>query len=301
MSLSREEYEALSPQEKQQFAAKATPKELAYVMANTSVTIQNHTPINFENQKIPFFKFSKIKLLKQEMERLMADGYFTEDDNNKLEQFAAYLGLDVKDIDKLRAEHFKKILEPIKERCSQTFHFTDEDQSIVNDLSKRYNATVTLEPTMQMCREIYLLEVKNVFAFKPMSSPGVILDSSELLYLTRPTQWHQLRSNSKGYGSASISMPTGLRGVRFRVGESVPIRSEEITLLATGNLFVTSKRLLFSGDRRSTNITYTRIIGTSIYSDSVEVKKSTGKSDYFSMNPLEARYLSAIITYLKAS
>jgi hypothetical protein len=66
------------------------------------------------------------------------------------------------------------------------------------------------------------------------------------------------------------------------------MRSEEITPLATGTLWVTSHRLFFQGDTRNT-----------IYSDSLRIEKATGKPDYFSMDAAQAKYITAFIGVFK--
>ena len=88
-------------------------------------------------------------------------------------------------------------------------------------------------------------------------------------------------------------------GVRFRFGQYSPVRSEEITPLASGTLWVTSKRLIFHGDSRNTKIEHKKIIDAHIYADSLKVEKATGKPDYFSMNAGQARYVTALIGVFK--
>jgi hypothetical protein len=74
-----------------------------------------------------------------------------------------------------------------------------------------------------------------------------------------------------------VSVPSGIRGVRFRFGSYTPIKSEEMTPLSSGLLYVTSKRLLFNGDRRNTTINLTKIVDGHVYADSLRIEKSTGK------------------------
>jgi hypothetical protein len=113
------------------------------------------------------------------------------------------------------------------------------------------------------------------------------------------TTWHHTRVKTHGYAGSSVSIPTGIRGVRFRFGGYTPVRSEEMTPLASGELYVTSKRLLFNGDRRNTSMTLGKIVDCSVYTDAVRIEKSTGKPDLFSMGLGQARYITALIGALK--
>ena len=96
-----------------------------------------------------------------------------------------------------------------------------------------------------------------------------------------------------------MSIPTGIKGIKFRLGQLTPIRSEELTVLASGILYITSKRLVFNGDRRNAAVTFRRVLGTSVFRDAIEIEKSTGRSDYFFMDAIRARYVSAMVGCLK--
>jgi hypothetical protein len=87
--------------------------------------------------------------------------------------------------------------------------------------------------------------------------------------------------------------------VRFRFGSYTPIQTEQLTCLSAGTLLVTSARLLFQGDSRNISITMGRIVDCEIFSDALRIEKSSGKPDFFTMNPLCARHIVALIGALK--
>ena len=72
-----------------------------------------------------------------------------------------------------------------------------------------------------------------------------------------------------------------------------------MTPLAGGTLFVTSKRLLFSGDSRNTTIGLKKIVDGHVFSDCVKIEKSTGRPDLFSMNAAQARLVLSLVGVLK--
>jgi hypothetical protein len=96
-----------------------------------------------------------------------------------------------------------------------------------------------------------------------------------------------------------VSIPSGIKGVRFRFGGYTPIKSEEMTPLSTGLLHVTSKRLLFNGERRNTTINLTKIVDGHVYADALRIEKSTGKPDLFTMPPVQGRYILGLIGKLR--
>ncbi len=262
--------------------------------------VQPPSPVETPVETVPFFKFSRRKLLKGELHRLTADGDYSEEDHNALIKSALRLGLKENEIDKLRMKGIEDAFKPLKERIYETGHVTDADMVYLGDLSRKYRITIEHEPAVRMCREIYLMEVKGENSLVPCRHGELMLDRGEVLYFSTPSGWGQLRSKTSGYTGISVSIPTGIRGVKFRLGKLTPIRTEELTLLAQGVLHVTSKRLLFNGDRRNTTITFGRIVGTSLFRDAVEVEKSTGRSDCFFMTAFHVRYVSAVVQFLKS-
>lgn len=178
-----------------------------------------------------------------------------------------------------------------------SFVMTDEDVAEIEQLRKRFNVRLTWKGTADLFRTIYLIESKNQLP-TPVSV-DLMLGPNEVCYYSTATTWHQSRVHSRGYSGASISVPSGIRGVRFRFGGYTPNRVEEMTPLSRGVLYVTSKRLLFDGDARNITINIQKIVNGHMYSDCVKIEKSTGKPDLFSMNAAEARCVLSLIGALK--
>jgi hypothetical protein len=53
--------------------------------------------------------------------------------------------------------------------------------------------------------------------------------------------------------------------------------------------------LLFNGNSRNTTVTLKKIVDGHKFADAINAEKSTGKSDYFTMKRLQARYILALI------
>jgi hypothetical protein len=249
--------------------------------------------------KLPFLKSGRLKLLEQRLAELLviSSGVMTKDAKNELSKNAIALGLDAETGSKLLEEHFMRDFSSIKQRMEKSFLMTDEDVSEIEKLKTKYDIRLTLEGTADLFRQIYLLESTGQLP-SPLQT-DLMLDGNESAFYSIPTVWHQARVQSHGYSGSSVSVPTGIKGVRFNFGGYTPIKSEEITALSSGTLYVTSKRLLFNGDSRNTTITLKKLIDGHIYSDCLKVEKSSGKPDYFTMQPPEARYILALVGVLK--
>ena len=247
--------------------------------------------------KLPFLKSHRKKILEGKVSELVSLGPIDESIEAKLQDFAVALGLKKENATAVLTGRFKTEFEPIKRRMESSFVLTDSDLEEIETLKKKYNVNLTLSGNAPLFRAIYLLESKH--ELPPPVQVDLFLDTNETCYYTIPTTWQQSRVQTRGYSGTSVSLPTGVRGVRFRFGGYTPVRSEQMTPLAAGTLFVTSKRLLFDGDSRNTTISLTKIVDGHVYSDCVRIEKSSGKPDLFSMNAGQARFVLSLVGVLK--
>jgi hypothetical protein len=249
-------------------------------------------------EKLPFFKSGRKQIVRDKLQELVADGHLSDSDESVLAETAVLLGLSQDDVETIEKDAFFKEFDVIKRRMERTWYFSDDDIVAIDALKRKYGVkNLTLQGTADLFRAIYLLEVKGQMQ-QPVQT-DLLLNANELAYYFIATTWSQIRVRNRGYSGASVSVPTGIKGVRFRFGGYTPIKCEEITPLADGMLYVTSQRLLFSGGSRSTMISLKKVIDGHIFTDALKVEKSAGKADYFSMNAGEARYILALIGALK--
>ncbi len=248
--------------------------------------------------KLPFLKSHRKKILEGKVSELVSLGPIDESIEAKLQDFAVALGLEKADATGILTGRFTTEFQPIKRRMESSFVLTDADLEEIEALKKKYNVNLTLSGTASLFRAIYLLESKH--ELPPAVPVDFYLDAGETCYYMTPTTWHQSRVQTRGYSGSSISLPTGVRGVRFRFGGYSPVRgSEQMTPLSAGTLLVTSKRLLFSGELRNTSISLKKIVDGHVCSDCVKIEKSTGKPDLFSMNATQARFVLSLVGVLK--
>jgi hypothetical protein len=247
--------------------------------------------------KLPFLKSHRKEILEAKVSELVSLGPIDQSIEAKLQDFAIALGLEKQDATAVLTGRFTAEFEPIKRRAESSFVLTDSDLEEIEILKKKYNVNLTLKGNASLFRAIYLLEAKHELP-QPIRV-DVFLEPNETCYFEIATTWHQSRVQTHGYSGASISVPTGIRGVRFRFGSYTPVKSERITPLASATLFVTSIRLLFTGGARSTSIALKQVVDGHVYLDSVKIGKSSGKPDFFSMNAAQARFILSLVDVLK--
>ena len=283
----------------------ATPAQIGVTApcphCSAAVTVparqDNDQPVFVLPIKVPFLKSHRKKILEAKVSELVSLGPIDDAIETKLQNFAVSLGLKPADATAVLTERFTTEFQPIKRQMESSFVLTDSNLEEIEALKTKYNVNLTLSGTAPLFRATYLLESKHELPL-PVEV-DVLLDSNETCYYTIPTTWHQSRVQTRGYSGTSVSLPTGIRGVRFRFGGYTPVRTEQMTPLAAGTLFVTSKRLLFSGDSRNTTISLKKIVDGHVFSDCVKMEKNTGKPDLFTMNAAQARFVLSLVDVLK--
>lgn len=246
--------------------------------------------------KVPFFGASRRKLFGEHFEHLAADGILSASDKAHLVQVAAQLNLSESEVNKVQGELFMAKWKPIQERLNASMYLTDEDLREIDALKRQYGVTVENEPSVKLARERWLIDEKG-FLPPPFMRTSAILQSGESAYLEAQTTWHQMRSVRKGYVGGSVGVRLA-KGVRISVGRAIPICSQELTALSSGDLVVTDKRLLFQGAHRSTSILLGRITGIELFREGLMIHKDRGLSDLFSMPVINSAYLESLIRSL---
>jgi len=246
--------------------------------------------------KLPFFRSGRRKLLAARIAELAIKGEFDEADQQELDCMAVELGLTQADIKKLQQEQMDKEFQPIKQRIQSVLMLTNEDEKAIRQLEKKYGSKLSLGSNFETLRSTYIMATTG--RLPPPIQTGLMLNESEIVYHKTHTTWHQTRVNNYSFAGPSISIPI-IKGVRYRIASYDVARTEAMTPLSSGVLYITSKRLLFVGESRNASIIISRIISLQLFTDALKVEKSTGKSDLFSMEAEEAVYITTMIGLIR--
>lgn len=257
----------------------------------------NNSQVTIPKQ-LPFFKSGRKKILKDRLRELTADGELSANDDSVLTKTALAMGLTQAELQEIAKEEFLREFSVLQSRIEKAWQLTDKDLQEIDALKRKHGVkNLTLQGTADLFRQIYLLDVKGQMP-KPVEV-DLLLKQGEKAHYCVSSTWHQTRVQRRGYAGASVSIPSGIKGVRFRFGQYTPVRTEEITPLASGTLYVTTHRLLFQGDNRNTSVDLKKIVDAEIMADCLKIEKATGKPDYYSMSPAEARFVALLIERLR--
>lgn len=220
-------------------------------------------------EKVPFFKAGRKKLLQEKLGELVADGELSAQDKDTLNRMALMMDVKLADMDDIRRGAFISEFKPLQERIQFSGHMRDEDQVELEALQRKFGINLEMNEEFQVYRQTYLLEEKG--ELPPPVYTAFDFGPTERAYFVIRTSWHQERSQN---------------------------RVAQVTPLASGLLYITSKRVFFDGQNRNCSIHFGKILQAGSYRDCLKIEKSTGKDDYFPMAIPGSRFCAALIRAL---
>ncbi len=115
----------------------------------------------------------------------------------------------------------------------------------------------------------------------------ILLPKNELCFFINDTDLYETRKITKriSYGGPTMRVKI-IKGVYFRAGNlGVKAHSEEeLTLIDSGKLYITNKRLLFVGSKQNKPVQLNNIIDYKVYGNGLEVSRDSGKNPFYKMS-----------------
>ena len=246
------------------------------------------------------FKAIKISRFKKEVKSALATGVLSEDKLSYLKGRAIELGLGEDILIAERREDFLKRSESITKRIVANRRFSPQEEQLLNQLARDLQVTTSFDKEYEQYRRLWEFDQTGNVTLKPVDAPINLL-KGEQCFFQADANWKQLNTvrTNLGYSGIGVSVRVS-KGVRLYSGKSAPryTQHDELALISTGHLYLTTNRVIFTGSKKSMSSAYNKIVELKDFQDGLEVVKSSGKPDYFEMTPLNADLASMTIRKL---
>ena len=100
-------------------------------------------------------------------------------------------------------------------------------------------------------------------------------------------EWQESRKTTTSVSYVGINQRLKIaKGLSVNIGNIMrsPNIDESLTIIETGQLYITNKKILLVGKNGSKNIPIEKILNITVYSSAIGIVRSTGKKVVFSMN-----------------
>mgnify|MGYP000848156491 CR=1 FL=1 len=135
----------------------------------------------------------------------------------------------------------------------------------------------------------------------PIYEADIFLQKNENCHYQGSAKLFEIRTKSARvkYRGPTVRLRI-TKSLYYRMGDIKTTRETKdvMTLIDSGNLYVTNKRILFNGDKSNKIIRYSQIINLTPYTDGVGIVRDTGKESTFQLSEEDGETLIATITRL---
>lgn len=224
-----------------------------------------------------------------------------EEETAQFEELQKQLELSNEDATKVITEVAQKIVQDFTTAMISDCRISPDEAATWEKLCKDLGVNASLDDESKQVIEKYkkLWKIEN----EPLEiyQTEIFLQKGEYSHYQAGVSLYEDRKQTTG---VSYSGPTYrlriAKGFYYRVGNlSTSRKTEDVTtLIDTGALYVTNKRLLFNGNKGNKAIRYSQIVDLEPYIDGIKIFKDSGKPLTFQLSTNDGEILTAIITRL---
>ncbi|HEX8577705.1 MAG TPA: hypothetical protein VF677_15570 [Flavobacterium sp.] len=221
-------------------------------------------------------------IYKKSFQEAVADGRLTKDEEDFLNKLENTLKLPKELVEKISSETRMKFIETYVQQIVSDQRLSPAEEQELEAISNSLNVKVQLnDQTKQQLQKLKIYwAIENLDL--PTFQPDITIQKTEVCHLKiSNVNWYELRSvgqrvNCSGY-STSFKVAKGfyLRSGNYK---SQNYRVDKMKLIDTGTIYLTNKRIIFTGTNKNSNIRIDKILNFTPYTDGVEIGKETGKS-----------------------
>jgi hypothetical protein len=236
----------------------------------------------------------------------VADEKLTPEELARLEKLAGTLRLPERARRKAQEVPIQEIVERVLARVIADRRLSPGEEQALRDLQKNLGLPeLRFGPATQAALDKYALlwRIENgELPFIAGAAPAP-LQEGELCHLACRSFWHELRNYTvrperPGTTTASVKVP---RGLTYRVDGAAPKRvaREGLAPVDWGSLYVTSRRLVFIGQKTRETTRFNELLGIEVFADAIVLEKTSGRRPHLFLEG-DVEVIAAVLTEVMA-
>jgi tellurite resistance protein len=228
----------------------------------------------------------------------VADGRFSKEEVDSLYALQDQLGLTQEDVASMRVQAFAKAFAVAKADGS----ITEQEELELQEIQEHLDiADAEIAPTEVELRRFRLLREIVKGHVPVVSVPGLVLQKLESAYWIEPASILEEKVINRQFvgGSRGVSIRI-MKGVSYRVGAyRGHVESQTgIVAVSTGELVITSKRVIFRGDKKGFNTRFDKLLNVEMASNGVTLTDGSSKPRVVQFRtPANADIVGAILSH----
>lgn len=229
------------------------------------------------------FKKASMTIYKRNVKDVIYDGKITDEEKKRLNDLSDYLDIS----DETTKEIFKSaaydLIEYRTEQATDDRRLSDREMNEIDEIQSNLGVSIDftgpLQSKLGFCRRLWQIEHGEL----PEIDAGINLYKGEKCILKTWANWSEYRTVTTRvrYGGLAFRVKI-VKGVYFKAADYAVSRKTEDQLKYVDQVevFVTTRRLILSGEKKSTTIRLNRILDVTPDSSGVIIQKDAGRSPF---------------------
>jgi hypothetical protein len=237
--------------------------------------------------------------LKRHINQAYRDDALSAEEKAALTRLAEHLLVPVATLTRWAQESAQQILQRRADEVVADRRLSPEEEADLHALAARVGAVLTLDDATQAVLDRYRLLWQFENGLLPAMPVPITLQRGERCHYTTAVTWLEPRTVTRSVSYAGVSSSIRIaRGVRFRLGNVVPVRHtvDRLTRIDAGPLYVTNTRLILRGASRNITVRLSSLLGFEVYANGVELQKASGRPPFVEVEGAELELLAAALS-----
>jgi tellurite resistance protein len=241
------------------------------------------------------YELSKIRnevsesIYSDKVQEAISDGKVTEKEKDALMRLQKYFDLSEESAQKIYTEKAQSLLQNRLETAVADKRLSPEEDNEFKEIAQCLGITVHHDETTRNLLDRYRLYWLIDYGDIPEINVEIALAKNEKCHFVCRANWLEHRTVTKRirYSGPTLRLKIA-KGFYWRIGDlGVQRVSEDMMAhIDSGNLFLTNKRIIFLGEKKSTNIRVNKIVDFTPYSNGISIvrhiyRKRCGKKSIF--------------------
>ncbi len=236
----------------------------------------------------------------------VSDEKLTPEELARLEKLAVALRLPERARRKAQEVPLQEIVERVLARVVADRRLSPGEEQALRDLQKNLGLPeLRFGPATQMALDKYALLWRIENGELPLiagTAAPVALQDGEVCHLACRSFWHELRNytarTDRPGPAPSIKVP---RGLAYRVDGAMPkrITRDGLAPVDWGSLYVTSRRLIFVGQKTRETIRFNELLGLEVFADAIVLEKTSGRRPHLFLEG-DVEVIAAVVSEVMA-
>lgn len=240
-------------------------------------------------------------IYRKKLAEVFSDKYVSPEEKAQLEQLKIKLKIDDALAKKLYREAVKSTMDSYTKPIFESEVYSPEDENRIFVAAKNLGLSLTFPPEIQGKLAKYRQNWEILNGKLPVLKTDMHLQSGEVLHHVQQVDWFEERKETSRVNYSGYTYSTKLIGnLKWKAGTITTnkISQDVWKLIDSGHLFLTSKRIIFSGQHGNKAIPFSKVLHFEPYVNGIQIQKDSGKSPFLGFStdvPVFAAILNQLL------